>query len=144
MADDNEGISNRRNMVTWGGIIALVSVLPIVYATNMQYVEWHDERYAKRQEVLLIAEATQIREEVKETRIAQMENTNKLDFLVRAEAAKTVLAIKQEIALHKAANDNSILWSRELMNLEARLSRAEAYKECLIAEQANCDAERIW
>ena len=126
------------------GLLALLSALPIVFALNGQYVKWHDGRYAMRSEVLMLADASQLKQQVAATTIAQQDNSNKLDFLVRAEAAKTVIAIRQEIALHKASNDGSQLWRRELSDLETRLQRAENYKQCVINGQTNCDAERIW
>lgn len=126
------------------GLFGLLSVLPVTFALNAQYVSWHDARYAMKNEVLMLAEATQMQAQVDLTREAQKSNTDKLDFLVKAEAAKTVIAIRQEIALHKASNDGSQLWHRELADMESRLQRAENYKQCVINGMTNCDAERIW
>jgi hypothetical protein len=126
------------------GLFGLLSVLPVTFALNAQYVGWHDARYAMKNEVLMLAEAGQIQAQVAITAQAQKANADKLDFLVKAEAAKTVIAIRQEIALHKASNDGSQLWHRELADMESRLQRAENYKQCVISGMTNCDAERIW
>lgn len=126
------------------GLFGLLSVLPVTFALNAQYVSWHDARYALKNEVLMLADATQMQKQVAATTIAQQDNSNKLDFLVKAEAAKTVIAIRQELSFHKAMKDDSALWHRELTDIESRLQRAEAYKLCINTGQTNCDAERIW
>lgn len=126
------------------GLFGLLSVLPVTFALNAQYVSWHDARYAMKNEVLMLAEAGQIQAQVAITAQAQKANADKLDFLVKAEAAKTVIAIRQELSFHRATEDGSQLWHRELADIEARLQRAEAYKLCINTGQTNCDAERIW
>jgi hypothetical protein len=93
---------------------------------------------------LMLAQAEQLEQQVVAIGEAQQDNTSKLDFLVKSEASKTVLAIRQEIAFHKSHNDGSTLWQRELADMETRLQRAEDYKDCVVNGRLNCDAERIW
>jgi len=126
------------------GLFGLLSILPVTFALNAQYVNWHDGRYARKNEVLMLAEANQLQAQLAHTTQAQKDNASKLDFLVKAEAAKTVIAIRQEIASHESSKDGSQLWYRELSDLQTRLQRAENYKQCVIDEGTNCDAERIW
>ena len=143
MVDNND----EPKIATWKQVtafISLLSVMPIMFAINGQYVDWHDGRYPLRQEVILLAEATILRQTAETAQKTAAENSEKLDFLVKSEAAKNVRSIQQEIALHKAANDGSALWRRELIEMEGRLQRAENYKDCVVSHQGDCDAERIW
>ena len=126
------------------GLLALISIIPIWYAVNDRHMDHLDATYAKKSEVLFLAQAQQLEKKVVELNEAQKNNSNKLDFLVKAEAAKTVIAIRQEIAFHKTHEDTSTLWKRELNDMENRLRRAENYRTCIVSNQENCDAERIW
>ena len=147
MDEQEESKVGLRGIAIWKQVtafITLLSVMPILFAINGQYVGWHDDRYPLRSEVMLIAELTDLQQTAQDAQDVGISNSAKLDFLIKAEAAKIVREIQLEIALHNTSKDDSALWRRNLVEMEGRLNRAQDYKECVVEEKHDCDAERIW
>lgn len=145
-------------VVTWGAIIAIIGALPALIAVNSAYDGYHitqndkryytkvqiEEQFAKKSEVIAMSEADTIKKSIAQIETSQKQNSKNIDFLVKSEAAKTVIAIRQELIIHRSMDDGSQIWRRELGEIESRLKRAEDYKSCIVNGGTNCDAERIW
>lgn len=141
-------------------IFAVIGTIPALIAANNWYVAWHDTHndgryltfqqadslYPRKEEVIVLAEAESIKQNIATTTKIAEESAEKIDFLVKSEAVKTIVTIKQELSIHRSMDDGSILWKKELNDIETRLENAIVYRDCLFANSStsNCDASKVW
>ena len=118
----------------------LIAVVPVIIAVNQSYVQWHDIRYPRRTEVLLLAEAQVMQRKADHAHDMAEANSTKLDFLVLKAARDEVRQLRRDIQNHKENNDGSVLWRRQLVQLENDLEGAQNYFNCLEAKRSNCES----
>jgi len=124
----------------WGGIEA-----------NRQYVDWHDGRYAKKSEVLTLAQADKIEAQIGVALDESEKNGEKLDMVADqldglkiSSAITAVASLRQELERHERYPENTELWEKERSRLTAQITTAIEYRDCLIEGRHNCDLYRGW
>jgi hypothetical protein len=119
---------------------------------NAQYVHWHDTRYAKRTEIITIAQAQEIRNELFATNELASDNSDKLDRVAEAQmqlsqdfstyAASSLVSqaatdLRNHLTTRPNASDQG-QWDEDKARLEQRLKTAEEYRMCVIEGKTNC------
>jgi hypothetical protein len=139
---NNEGPS--KFQIWWKpmSIGTLIAVVPVIIAVNQSYVQWHDVRYPRRTEVLLLAEAQTMQKKADHAHDMAEANSAKLDFLVLKAARDEIRQLRRDIQAHKENNDNSVLWRKQLIQLENDLEGSINYFNCLEAKRPNCESVR--
>ena len=140
-------------------ITSIVSVYMAGSVANGLYVDWHDARYAKRSEILTLAQADEIKKEIFEVTERARENRQVLDAnaITLNETSSNVAAMRSDMSLYFAiqtvrAQQND-LDSRirrgnlpndqaDIEKLRHELQDAERYRDCLIQQKNNCEMLR--
>lgn len=114
------------------GVTLFTAGLASLPATNRAYEQWHADHTR-----LIVAEI------VTPIQVSQQQTSDKLDFLVKAEAARLVDNLKTQLVILKLQEQTPEI-RREIADLERRIERAVDYRDCLFANRPSCDALRIF
>jgi len=137
-------------------VTALGAIIAFLYyagiQANTQYVHWHDTRYAKRSEIITLAQAEKITEQFGKTNDLAIKNSDKLDAQGKqlgqlsldfnTYAASTLVSqAKSDLRAHinsEREHTDRTKWLEDKAKLEAQLQKAEEYRACVIESKNNC------
>lgn len=136
-------------------IVTVIGLIPAVIAMHQWYVQWHTEfgdgRWAKKAEVMLIAQAEPLKQQIALTQVTANETADKVDLLseqvtgLQISSAITVVAsLKDERDRHLRNPENTDSWRRERDRLIRLVEQAEQYRDCLRRKETNCEELRGW
>lgn len=151
MSDENQRPFRRhltRQNVTIAGVIAAV---PAVLGVKAWYVDWHDERYVQRQEAFLVADASEVKDQITRAQEAADVNASKLDaigqklsYIELQAAVSMVQALQQDLDTHlRTPNLENEVWLIRRDDLRRQVDSAREFRDCLMANRTNCDHLRI-
>jgi len=124
-------------------IAAIVAFFPI----NKAYDQYHI-RLARDVVVAEVQALQETLENTQETLEATQTTANgsakAIDFLVKAEAARTADSLGVQLSILKAVQPRTQQTEQDIYNLEQRLNRAITYRDCVFDKRDNCDALRVW
>lgn len=129
--DEKEHSRTFRLVRNWSAgtlIAAIMAFFPI----NKAYVDYH---------VGLARDI--VTEAVAPIQKSQQQTSDKLDFLVKAESARLVDDLKSQLVILRL-QEQTPMTLRAIAELEQRIDRAEAYRDCVFDEKPNCDALRVF
>jgi len=133
-------------------VSALIGMYYVGSAANAAYVHWHDKRYAKRSEIITLAQAAEITSELDKTNKLATSNSQKLDdqshrlsqlsmdfstYAASTLVSQAKTALRNHIRNETDHNDHG-RWLDDKAKLEAQLQKAEEYRNCVIEVKVNC------
>lgn len=130
---------NRERVRNWS-IGGLCAVIALFFPINKAYVDWH----TALTRTVVQEEVSSIKNSIETTQETADATANKVDFLVKAEAARLVDGLKTQLAVLRSQSDPGILIQRDIAELEKRIESAITYRDCVINERPNCDALRVF
>lgn len=130
----------RRNKLLWNWSIGtVIAGIMAFFPINKAYDDYHI-RLAKD---VINEELSGLKEAIEETQDTGALSANKIDFLVKAEAARTAEALATQLSILKAQSRTPQV-DRDIYELEQRVARAVVYRDCIFDKRDNCDALRVW
>lgn len=126
----------------------LITIIGSTYYTGSlvreHVIAWHDENYPRRHEVILLAQATRLEDEVNKTGAKVDKMAVTLQSMQISAAISAAAALQSELDRHERQRDDSASWHRQRDSLKRRLASAIAYRDCLLDDGRNCDSLRGW
>jgi hypothetical protein len=140
--------------------VALLTLLTAVYYgaawANGLYLDWHNDRYALKTDVLTMAQVAPMQQQLdetqktaNETQTAVAQISTQLEFMRRdaaITAANTTLSgFKEDLNRLEQNPENSRIWHSERARLNTSVSNATEYRNCLmISTEEACRGLRNW
>lgn len=120
---------------------------------NAEYIHWHDTRYAKRSEIMTLAQAQEVKKLAEANRDTLVENATKLGavedtvVLMRSEqkayfAIETAREVRKDLDAVEAKPANTNEWRTHRDKLRRQLVEAVEYRDCVLAGKPSCDILR--
>lgn len=149
--------------VTWSAIVSIVPLILVGYQIQAAYVKWHvdfidtwlktnapiytrdqtDSRYAKRNEVITLAEANTLKSAISEAAIRASNNSAKLDIILLQSAEQTALAKEAKLDRINSSPESTHEWREQKREAQADFDRAVAYRDCIRRRGADDECDRM-
>ena len=146
-------LKKQKITISIGFLAAIITALWYggVFASNYS-MTWHDARYAKKTDIITIAQANEITNELEQTNNLASGNEKKLieisvaqnqlsqDFNTYA-ASSLVSQAVTDLRNHlttQAEHTNENQWNEDKARLEERVETAKEYRKCVIDGKKNC------
>jgi len=131
---------NRRNKIFWNWSIGtVITAIIAFFPVNKAYVDYH----VRLTKDVVVTEIGSLKQAIEETQDTADLSANKIDFLVKAEAARSADSLGVQLSILKAQTRTRQV-EEDIYDLEQRLNRAVNYRDCVFAKRDNCDALRVW
>lgn len=139
----------KQRVVAGVGIGTILTIVGLSFPANKAYVDWHNERYPLRSEVITIADAQTIKETGEQALQTANSASQKLDMVniqlaaIRVQGAVTAAsALQSELDALEARPESGHEYRQKVSQLRRRVEQAVAYRDCLWENRVNCEAIR--
>lgn len=136
-AGTNEGIASK--LRNWS-IATIIAAIMAFFPINKAYVDWH----ANQARTIAREEMAGLKESINETQATGQQTANKVDFLIKSEAARMVDNLNTQLILLESRINQTPYDRREIAALRLRIDSAIKYRDCVLEDGHNCDALRVW
>lgn len=139
----------------WKLSALIIAAIPVGFLIHTGNVSYHDARYVRRTEAILVEQAAvrdaemDARMSVAENAVAENSSTikevnKKLAYIEIQSAVSMVRAFQEEYDAHMRRPEDTQEWLRERDSKKRRLEAATKFRDCLMNEGMNCDHLRGW
>ena len=121
-------------------IASACALAGLFFPVHAFYVNWHavQAREIVKEEVAKIQSSITLAQNTADA------SADKIDFLIKAEAARNVEDLNTRLVLLKAQDNPPPHIRAEIAALEYKVQKAVVYRDCVINDRPNCDALRVW